>query len=351
MLRISPYPERGESESRDEEKEKEKLQNAPDDGRNEEIGAAKLGPLTVDKITVGYTDMGYDMLDLTTGRVTASCNITFIESRTYGMIKAEKQTGANHSRAQKQIENDGPSTSANLNIDSNVSENLSPETSSPNSEPTLNNENNESDTRQMLNEHNYALSLLAVLDSQNDLKLSDNIPKSYQQAQINPFKDEWNAAICNEFDSHNEHNTWTLVLDPGNGKNIISSKWVFSVRYAIDGKEMPKARLVAIGCADVNMYSTLDLSSPVCLIDIIRLLLSLAHERNFSVTTMDVSVAYLNSILDREIYLRIPAGLDIDPRKYKLRLNKTIYGLKIAENAGFLPCVTKSKKLDFARAT
>ena len=131
------------------------------------------------------------------------------------------------------------------------------------------------------------------------------ILKTYRQ---NISKEKWNTVIKAEFNSHKEHETWCIVPNPWKEKNIIITKWLFSVKYAINGKEIPKARLVEIGCADCNTYTEPDFFSPVCPIDVIRFMLALAAgtQKVVFLTTMDVSTAYLNSTVNQEIYLQIP---------------------------------------------
>ena len=75
--------------------------------------------------------------------------------------------------------------------------------------------------------------------------------------------------------------------------------------------------------------------SPVCPIEILRLLLSIVITKNYCITTADVNTAFLNSDIDIEIYVRIPQGINLDPNKYKLALHKAIYGLRISAKKWF----------------
>jgi len=126
-------------------------------------------------------------------------------------------------------------------------------------------------------------------------RLSDNIPRTFKEALQNPFASEWLEAVEHEFKSHEEHQMWVATNIPNCKTNLLNTKWIFTVKAQADGSETLKARLVAIGCNDQNEYTITEKSSPVCPIDIIMLLLSLVHERNMKLATMDITTAYLIS--------------------------------------------------------
>ena len=142
-----------------------------------------------------------------------------------------------------------------------------------------------------------------------------------------------------EFDSHKENETWSVVPHPGKGKNIINSKWIYSVKYGIDGEEIAKARLVAVGYADSNNYTEESIYAPVCPIDIIRLIILIAQEKNSPLIALDMTTAYLYGSLEgnieHEIYMRIPDGLNIG-KSFVLKLLRSIYGLRIASKCWYV---------------
>nr|GEW03870.1 retrovirus-related Pol polyprotein from transposon TNT 1-94 [Tanacetum cinerariifolium] len=62
-------------------------------------------------------------------------------------------------------------------------------------------------------------------------------------------KEEWIKAMKDELVSIHQNQTWELV-DPPEGKNVISLKWVFKTKFLADGSiQKHKARLVVRGCS------------------------------------------------------------------------------------------------------
>jgi len=69
------------------------------------------------------------------------------------------------------------------------------------------------------------------------------------------------------------------------------------------------------------------------------------------IITLDVVTAYLyGSIIDQDIYLRIPGGLTIDKKTHALKLNKAIYGLKIAGKRWYDTLIAELLRMGFRRS-
>lgn len=143
-------------------------------------------------------------------------------------------------------------------------------------------------------------------------------PSSYEEAVQDP---KWNDAIKRELLSLEQMNTWEEVECPPNIK-LIDTRWIF--RSKIDGTK--KARLVARGFQE-NVTS--EIYAPVARLSTIRMLISLALQKNWSIRQLDVPVAFLNGTLKEAIYIKPPEGANIHEGKV-LKLNKALYGLKSA---------------------
>ena len=54
---------------------------------------------------------------------------------------------------------------------------------------------------------------------------------------------EWKDAMIEEYQSITKNNVWDVVLRP-EGKLVVTSKWIYKIKHALDGSiEKYKARL------------------------------------------------------------------------------------------------------------
>ena len=105
---------------------------------------------------------------------------------------------------------------------------------------------------------------------------------------------------------------------------------MFKVKHKSDGEiDRFKARLVAKGYSQKSGIDYYETFSPVVQFASIRALLAYAIQHDMLVHQMDVVTAFLNGILDEEIYMSQPEGY-IKPGEEHLvcKLKKSIYGLK-----------------------
>ena len=94
------------------------------------------------------------------------------------------------------------------------------------------------------------------------------IPKSYSTAITDPtYGPEWRAAIQEEIASLQANNTWVEEKAP-KGTNLVSTKWVFTVKLEVDGTiERFKARLVARGFSQVYREDYTETFAPMIWMD------------------------------------------------------------------------------------
>ena len=158
---------------------------------------------------------------------------------------------------------------------------------------------------------------------------SSNEPRTYHEAMEGPNSDEWYAAMEEEFTSLQNHGTWEVVPRP-EGRRVVSSKWVYRVKYDANGKiSRYKARLVARSFTQVYGVDYTDTFAPVTRLETLRLLFALAIQKDWEVRQIDVKTAYLYGDLDEEVYMEPPEG-STNPKGHVYRLRKAIYGLKQA---------------------
>jgi hypothetical protein len=119
-------------------------------------------------------------------------------------------------------------------------------------------------------------------------------PSHFQAALGIPH---WRAAMELEIQALHKNDTWQLVPSRS-GVNVIDSKWVFKVKKHADGTiERYKARLVAKGFKQRYGLDYEDTFSPVVKPATIRILLSLAVTRGWSLRQLDVQNAFLHGVL------------------------------------------------------
>jgi hypothetical protein len=112
--------------------------------------------------------------------------------------------------------------------------------------------------------------------------------------------------------------------------NVIGTKWVLKNKQGEDGEILRnKARLVAQGFSQVEGLDFGETFAPVARFEAIRILLAFAASKGFKLYQMDRKSAFLNGVIQEEVYVRQPPGFKnpkCPDRVYKL--SKALYGLK-----------------------
>ena len=80
----------------------------------------------------------------------------------------------------------------------------------------------------------------------------------------------------------------------------------------------------------------------------IRIVLSIAISRGWSLRQLDVQNAFLHDVLEEEVYMKQPPGFaDVTKSQYVCKLDKALYGLKQAPRAWYSRVSTKLQQLRF----
>jgi hypothetical protein len=112
--------------------------------------------------------------------------------------------------------------------------------------------------------------------------------------------------------------------------NIIGIKWVSKNKQREDGEVVRnKAHLVAQGFSQVEGLDFGETFAPIAHLKAIRILLAFATSKGFKLYQMDVKNAFLNGVIQEEVFVRQP--LRFENPKYPNRvykLSKALYGLK-----------------------
>jgi hypothetical protein len=112
--------------------------------------------------------------------------------------------------------------------------------------------------------------------------------------------------------------------------NIIGTKWVFKNKQGEDSEIVRnKAHLVAQGFSQVKGINFGKTFAPVAHLEAIRILLAFTASNEFKLYQMDVKSALLNSVIQKEVFLRQTLGFEnpkYPNRVYKL--SNALYRLK-----------------------
>ncbi|KAL4353494.1 hypothetical protein GQ457_06G023630 [Hibiscus cannabinus] len=130
-------------------------------------------------------------------------------------------------------------------------------------------------------------------------------PVFYHQAVKFP---EWRLAMDEELQAMDTLQTWSVV-------------------------SLPEEKMPLI----VEGIDYIDTFSPVAKMTTFKLLLSLVAVHNWCLFQLDVNNAFLNGMLDEEVYMKLPLGYktDISGSNLVCKLHKSIYGLKQASRQWF----------------
>ena len=148
--------------------------------------------------------------------------------------------------------------------------------------------------------------------------------------------ESWVKEMNEEIEQIQKNNAWNLVPRPKD-KTIIGTKRVFKNKLNEDGEaSRNKASLVCKGYSQEEGIDYGETFSLVARLECVRTLLAYATYKGFKVYQMDVKSAFLNGLLEEEVYIEQPEGF-VDPSKKDMvcKLHKALYGLKQAPRAWY----------------
>ncbi|XP_076388107.1 uncharacterized protein LOC143264517 [Megachile rotundata] len=127
-----------------------------------------------------------------------------------------------------------------------------------------------------------------------------------QTALSGPDETEWRVAIREEIAAMLKNDVWEIVERPRD-REVIGCRMVLRDKINTDGQvTRRKARLVARGFAQRPGLDYEETHAPVTRLSSIRLIIALAVEYDMQVHQLDVSTAYLNGEVDKDIFMTIP---------------------------------------------
>lgn len=156
------------------------------------------------------------------------------------------------------------------------------------------------------------------------------IPQTYKQAMSDPENaQKWKEAIEEEIRTLVGNGTWEELLLP-QGANLVTTKWVFTVKLKVDGTiERFKARLVARGFSQQHGIDYTETFAPTVRMDTLRLFLATVAKQGKECWQFDIKNAFTESYLKEDIYLKPPVGVKVKTGNV-LKVLRSLYGLKQA---------------------
>ncbi|MGZ8926642.1 MAG: reverse transcriptase domain-containing protein, partial [Nitrososphaeraceae archaeon] len=157
-------------------------------------------------------------------------------------------------------------------------------------------------------------------------------PSTYEEAIECIDNKNWKLAMDQEINALVNNVTWTLTSQLPEGRKAIPCKWVYKIKYNENGKPIRyKARLVVKGFMQKYGVDYNETYAPVMKYDSLRLLLAIATILDLELKQFDVDNAFLNAVLNEDIYMQQPEGYINDKfPNAPLKLLKSLYGLKQA---------------------
>ena len=145
------------------------------------------------------------------------------------------------------------------------------------------------------------------------------IPTNYAEAVKSVYSNNWILAMQREFDSLVDNNTFEWQKAPRN-KNIVSSRWFFTIKSKSDESHDYEARFVVKYYSQIYGKDYRETFAPMTNMDFIRLLLQIAVQYDLLIHHMDVKSEYLNAPFDYEIYVEPLEGFKGKNENYVRKL-------------------------------
>jgi hypothetical protein len=142
---------------------------------------------------------------------------------------------------------------------------------------------------------------------------------------------EWEDAMTEEYQSIIKNEVWEIVPKSKN-KDGVSYIWLFKIKHVVDGSiDKYKARFVARVFSQKEGIDYEETFAPVARYTSIRTIIALAAKMKWKLHQMDVKIAFLNGVIEEEVYIDKSQGFEVEDKKsHVFRLKKALYGLKQA---------------------
>ena len=110
----------------------------------------------------------------------------------------------------------------------------------------------------------------------------------------------------------------------------MTSKWIYKIKHgAYDNIDKYKTRFVAHGFSQKEGMDYEEKFSPIAKYTSIRSVLALATVIKWKIHQIDVNTAFLNGVVEEEVYVEHPLSFETHDREtHGCKLKKALYSLK-----------------------
>jgi hypothetical protein len=177
------------------------------------------------------------------------------------------------------------------------------------------------------------------------------LPRNFHAAVNDPkWGHLWREATNAEFTALAGNQTFDQPDVPPQGANIVSSRWVFAVKYNPDGTVKKfKARIVARGFSQKYGIDFEETFAPTVRHDTLRIFMAVVAQMDLECHQIDVNNAFTESTLQEEIWMEPPDGMSVLPGQ-KLRVRRSLYGLKQAARDWNKTCTKELFRMGFIQS-
>ena len=137
-----------------------------------------------------------------------------------------------------------------------------------------------------------------------------------------------------EFQSIMKNDVWEVV-PRSEGKSKVTSKWLFKIKQRADASvEKHKDIFVARGFSQKEGIDYDETFAHVARYTSIRTIIAIASAMGWKLHQMDVKIAFLNGVIEEEIYIKQPEWFVVHGKEsHVCKLKKALYGIKQAPRA------------------
>jgi len=170
------------------------------------------------------------------------------------------------------------------------------------------------------------------IDPSPRIPMPKETPKNLKEALASSESVYWYIAWQTEMLRLTQRCSWVETAVP-EGKTKVKSKFAFRVTHRVDGSLKFRCRLVACGYSQILGLDYDETYAPTAKYKSLCIVLHLAAVFGWYIDGIDVENAFLESEIDKEIYMTLPIEAYIDSETGKpasVRLLRSIYGLKQA---------------------